>query len=196
MAWCAHLSHPWHCLQFVSLILFLEPLGGAGALWTLSFSLPHPCNIMWDEGNCYGKLNEIKRENSFIHLCRVWFQSCLCDGAAPMASESGGRDKQLPRTWWEPNIWASSLSCQSIPPCTYLLSSFFIFSVQGHWPFNYPSNSEHTNLCPQFPGVCACFSLCALGAWRVCSSVHIVRLSIGSRTQWPPTSWVSLLNWN
>lgn len=40
---------------------------------------------------------KLRGKNSFIHLCRVWFQSCLSDGAAPMASESGGRDNRLPQ---------------------------------------------------------------------------------------------------
>lgn len=193
MAQCAHFSHFQHRLPFVSLILSPEPLGGAGALWTvtipsrfLSLTLPHPWNIMWDEGNCYGKLNEIKREKQ-LHSPL----SCVISELSVWWSRPDGL-----RVWWSWQAAAPGLmgtqylgvfSFMPVHRSLYLSSVVFSIlspalslslssSVQGQWPFNYPSNSEHTNLGPQFPGVCACFSLCALSAWRVCSSVHIVRL--------------------
>ncbi len=182
-------------------IIFLEPLGGAGALWaiicsrSLSLTLAHPCNIMWDEGNCYGKLNEIKREKQ-LHSPL----SCVISELSLWWSCPDGL-----RVWWSwqpaapgPDgnpISGPPLFHGSLSPCDSLYSSFppdlLSFSVQGWWPFNYQPHSEQTNLGPQFQGVCAWESFfpctCCTG---VPSSVHIVRLSIDSLIHCVPTSRV------
>lgn len=154
----------------------------------VSFSLSHPCNIMWDEGNCYGKLNEIKREKQ-LHSPL----SCVISELSLWWSCPDGL-----RVWWSwqpaapgpdgsPISGLLSFIAVYLPeiPCTRLFPSLS-FSAQGWWPFNYHPHSEQTDLSPQFQGVCAwdSFFMCT---WciRVPSSVHIVRLSIDSLTQTP-----------
>lgn len=119
-------------LFFLWLLYFLEPLGGAGALWAMisshspSLTLAHPCNIMWDEGNCYGKLNEIKREKQ-LHSPL----SCVISELSLWWSYPDGL-----RVWWSwqpaaPGPDGSPISGPplfhgSLSPCESWYSSFFL----------------------------------------------------------------------
>ncbi len=112
-------------------IIFLEPLGGADALRaivcsrSLSLNVAHPCNIMWDEGNCYGKLNEIKREKQ-LHSPL----SCVISELSLWRSCPDGL-----RVWWSwqpaapgPDgnpISGPSLFHGSLSACDSLYLSFF-----------------------------------------------------------------------
>lgn len=212
MAQCAHFSHFQHRLPFVFLILSPEPLGGAGALWTLtipsrflSLTLPHPWNIMWDEGNCYGKLNEIKREKQ-LHSPL----SCAISELSVWWSRPDGL-----RVWWSWQAAAPGLMGTQylglfsfMPVHRSLYLSSVVFSILSLALSLSPAlcRANGLSIIPLTPStqiLAHSFQVC-VHVFLFVHSVHggsvppctLLDFSIGSRTQWPPTSWASLLNWN